>query len=176
MVVTAKRLSSVSSLEREASPSDGLERASRERVLGKLGEATKLGSVVREVLGAPSRPAAVARLNEALGDVARELDVGAEVPRTATRVALASAMLFGLVELARRLPEGGAAGMPWALAALAAGISSAAVCLLLGRSAQARARRARDGWDRLSRILTRLLDGSGDVGGTHPVDPAAGHD
>lgn len=157
VVVALRRLRVVGAIEREAIACEGLERASRERVLAKLDESSAQGRAAREVLEAPSRPAAIARLNEALGEVVREIDIGAEVPRSATRVALASGGLTGLLELARRLPAEGAASLPWALAAFSAGIVCAGVCLVLGQRAETGARRARDGWDRLSRILARLV-------------------
>ncbi|MCC6666754.1 MAG: hypothetical protein IT375_23585 [Polyangiaceae bacterium] len=169
--VSAKRLALVTAIEREAVLSDGLERASRERLLSKLPAESALGRAAREVLEAPSRPLAVASLNETLGDVARELDVSREVPKSATRVALASGALLGLIELGRRLPDDGAQALVGAAPSVAAGLVGMVACMLLARSAEQRGRRARDGWDRLGRILERLLSESDNVGQHQRVDP-----
>jgi len=164
VLATLLRLRRVAELERPALAALALEQPGRERLLAKLAEGNPLGDVAREVLAAPSKRAGIAVLNEALGDVARELDVSAEVPRSATRVALASGGLLGLVELARRLPDEGVQGLGTALAAAAGGGVAALVCLSLGRVARQRAFRCRNGWDRLSRSLDRLLSESEDVG------------
>lgn len=169
--VSAKRVALVTGIERDAVASDGLERASRERLLAKLPADSALGATAREVLGAPHRAAGVASLNEALGDVARELDVSREVPKSAVRVALASGALLGLVELGRRLPDEGTVAMVGAAPPFSVGLVGAVVCIILGRVAEQRGRRARDGWDRLGRILERLLAESDNVG--TPAPPAA---
>lgn len=177
--LSAKRLALVSRIEREAVASDGLERASRDRLFAKLPPGGALARTATEVLAAPSRAAAVAALNEALGDVARELDVSREVPKSATRVTLASGALLALVELGRRLPDGAASAMAGALPPVAAGVVGAAICWSLARVAEQRGRRARDGWDRLGRILERLLTESDNVGDRaihRPVDPEATSD
>ena len=174
--LSAKRLALVTLIERGAVASDGLDRASRERLFAKLPPDGPLARTAAEVLSAPSHQAAVATLNEALGDVARELDVSREVPKSATRVALACGALLALVELGRRLPDDGASALAGALPPMAAGAVGAAICLILARSAEQRGRRARDGWDRLGRILERLLAESDNVGGRgihRPVDPEA---
>jgi len=165
VLFTVRRLKRVTELEQPALPALALEHPGRERLLDKLPVGNPLGDVAREVLAQPSRRAAVATLNEALGDVARELDVSAEVPRSATRVALASGGLFGLVELARRLPDEGVSGAGTALVAFGGGGVAAVICLILARSARERAFRCRNGWDRLGRALERLLpEESQDVG------------
>ncbi len=172
--VSAKRLALVTRIERDAVASDGLERASRERLLAKLPPDGQLARVAREALEAPGRAAAVASLNEALGDVARELEVSREIPKSATRVALAAEALVGLVELGRRLPEEGPMALVSAGPPFAVGLVGAVACILLGRSADERGRRARNGWDRLGRILERLLGESDNVGGgavQRRVDP-----
>lgn len=174
--VSVKRLGLVTGIERDAVASEGLERAGRERLLAKLPSTGELGRVAREVLDAPGRAAAIASLNEALGDIARELDVSREVPKSATRVALASGGLLGLVELGRRLPAEGAASLAAAGPPFAVGVVGAFACVLLGRAAEDRGRRARDGWDRLGRILERLLaesDNVGRRGSEQRVDPEA---
>ncbi|MBK7586553.1 MAG: hypothetical protein IPI67_40990 [Myxococcales bacterium] len=173
--LSVRRWASVARVEREAILSDGLERANRERLLAKLSEDSALGRTAREVLACPSRPAAVATLNETLGEIARELDVSREVPQSAARVSLAWGMLVALVELARRLPDEGAAAAGTALPAAAVGIAGSIVCTLIGRSAAEKARRSRDGWDRLGRILERQLTESDNVGersGSQRVDPS----
>ncbi|MCC6903744.1 MAG: hypothetical protein IT377_32550 [Polyangiaceae bacterium] len=175
--VSTKRLALVRRVAREAIHSDGLERAGQGRLLAKLPADGPLARTAREVLDAPSRAQAIATLNEALGDVARELDVSREVPKSATRVALASGALLGLVELGRRLPDGdGVAALAAAAPAVVVGGVGAVVCLISARSAEEHGRRARDGWDRLGRILERLLSESGNVGGGEAqqrVDPEA---
>jgi hypothetical protein len=165
VLFTLRRLRRVRELEEPALPALALEQPGRERLLAKLPAGSPLGDVAREVLEQPSRRAAVAVLNEALGDVARELDVSAEVPKSATRVALAAGGFFGLIELARRLPDEGVSGAGTALGAFGGGVVAAMICLALARSARERAFRCRNGWDRLSRALERLLpDESQDVG------------
>jgi len=170
-----RRLKSVARLAASAQASDGLERASRARVLQRLAPESPMGSLSREVLEAPSERAAIATLNEALGDVARELDVGREVPKSATRVALATGTLLALIEIGRLLPQGAARALPTAGGSFAVGLVGASLCLLIARGADDRARSARDGWDRLGRTLERLLRESHNVGRAEGdgVDPEA---
>lgn len=177
--VSAKRLALVTRIERDAVASDGLERASRERLLAKLPPDGELARTAREVLDAPHRAARVAVLNEALGEVARELDVSREVPKSATRVALASGALSALVELGRRVPDEGAQALAAAAPAFSVGLVGAVACILLGRAAEERGRRARNGWDRLGRILERLIAESDNVGAPpaqQRVDPGPAAD
>jgi hypothetical protein len=169
VVASVRRLGVVSALARDSAVADGIERASRERLLAKLPGDNPLGRTAREVLDAPSGRAAIAQLNEALSDVARELDLGGEIPKSASRVALASGALAGIVELARRIPVDGAGALGTAGVAFAAGIAGGFFCVIVGRSAEDRARRCRADWDRLSRSLERLLGGGADVGGPRDI-------
>ena len=112
--------------------------------------------LLHDVLDAPSRRHAVAELNEHLSEAARSIDLGAEVPRSAARVALATGTLLGVIELVRTLPGGGVS-VGWALGAFGCGAASALATQYTGRLADCRARQLRDAWNALAAAITRLL-------------------
>ena len=110
--------------------------------------------LVLAMLDAPSRSHAIAELNEQMSRVAGRLQIGAEVPRVAARVSMASGTVLAIVELARTLPSG--AHMTAPLAAFAIGLTAGIVCLEVGRRASLRLRRQAAGWNALGRALARL--------------------
>lgn len=112
-------------------------------------------SVLTEVLEAPSREYGVAMINEQLSDVRRELDMGADVPRAATRVALAAGTALSVLEIARGLPH--ELVMAWVIIPFAIGAVAALACAQLGRSAERGAVHHREAWNGLRSRLTELL-------------------
>ena len=115
-----------------------------------------LRQLVEQVLASPSRAHAVALLNERLSEVAGDLDVGAEVPRSAARICAWSAMALALICLITGLPRLETVAVPVG-AALAAGVVGAGVTWQVGALARARGKRQRDAWNELVRRLTPLL-------------------
>jgi hypothetical protein len=103
-----------------------------------------------------ARLAAVAALNDHLGDVDRTLLSSArELPRSVARIALSTGALGAALEIgsARAAPL----GLRGAIAALLLGAISAGVVLEVGRRARAAEGLARAGWDEVSRIFSRRL-------------------
>ena len=103
-----------------------------------------------------ARLAAVAALNDHLGEVDRTLRTSArELPRSAARIALSTGALGAALSI------GGARGAPGALGgavtALLIGAISAGSVLEVGRRARGAEGRARAGWDEVSRILSRRI-------------------
>lgn len=92
-------------------------------------------------------------LNERLGDVARQLDVGALIPAFAPRIALGTAGLLAVVELAGSL-GGPEPAVATALAAFAPGVVAMALGIALKKSHGAASARTREAWDELGRLLT----------------------
>jgi len=87
-------------------------------------------------------------LSEAMADADRAFDLATMLPRSLSRVALASGTSLGiLVLLAGRGAEGGIA-FAGALVAFTAGMVGAGVCAVLGRAAREEARTARAKWRR----------------------------
>lgn len=116
-----------------------------------------LGELVEAVASAPGRAAGIAELNDRVRELARELEVGASVPRAAGRIALFSGVGLAVVAVAAGLPERGAESVAPALVAFAAGLSGAGVCAGVGRAAGQRGRRQRQAWQELRRTLERVL-------------------
>lgn len=110
----------------------------------------RLASELGSVLDAASVEESVAAMNERLGEVARELAVGAELPRACARIGLFSGVILGVIELARTVPLPGGAALGTSGAALIAGISAAAVGFDLDRRARKEAGRAREAWNAIS--------------------------
>jgi hypothetical protein len=113
--------------------------------------------IVRELgpsLSADTPEESVIALNERLGDVARELAVGAELPAVSARVALFTAVFLAVVELSRTLAGPGGPALGTSGAALAAGITAAAVGFDLSRRARNAADRARGAWNTLSALVS----------------------
>lgn len=112
---------------------------------------------MREVTSAPSRANAIAAINEKLFEVATTLDRGADLPKAAARIALASGTLFALLELAGGLSRGQVSWGP-GLVAFMGGLAAAGVCAELGRLAKAQERRCRDAWNRFAKRLASLAE------------------
>jgi len=132
----------------------GRERA--ERVASERGGQWAAVAALSEVLEAPTHAYGVAIINEQLGDVRRELDVGAEVPRSAARIALAAGTVLSVLAIARGLQRGGLM-LGWAMAPFLVGLVGAVACMQLGRSAERHASSHRDAWNGLRSVFTTLL-------------------
>src|SRR5688572_27493514 len=79
-----------------------LRRADRKTAADATG-AGEVADVIQEVLTASTPAQGLARLDEHLADVERELDVGSDVARSAARIALASGTALAVAALAREL-------------------------------------------------------------------------
>jgi hypothetical protein len=110
--------------------------------------------------------AAIATLNEHLGDIARVLAVGHGIPRSSGRVALASGTLAAVLELVASFSA--RAGVAWAPALweFVAGAVGAAVAFELDRRSLARAERVRAAWDEVAAVFAGRLGQSGGGKGT----------
>ena len=132
------------------------------RKVRRSGEAwTGHERIVRELasaLNAESADESVAALNERLGEVARELSVGAELPGTSGRIGLFSGVILGVVELARTLSGPGGPALGTSGAALAAGIGAAAVGIDLDRRCKREADRTREAWNALSASVSAIRE------------------
>jgi hypothetical protein len=113
--------------------------------------------LVEALAGAPSRAVGIAELNDLVGELARELEVGAAVPRAAGRIALFSGVALAVAAVAAGLPAGGQSSLAPAAAAFGLGLVGALACAALGRAAEGRTRRQREAWEQLRRALERLL-------------------
>jgi hypothetical protein len=114
----------------------------------------RIVSELGPVVTANSAEESVAELNEKLGEVARELSVGAELPGTSGRIGLFSGVILAVVELARTLVGAGGAALGTSGAALAAGIGAAAVGIDLDRRSRREADRTREAWNAVSALLS----------------------
>lgn len=92
-----------------------------------------------------ARLAGAAALDEYLGDLQRELSAHEGIAPGAIRVALLSAGLGAIVELA-----GDFARLPVALCAAMLGVGAAVACFELGRNMTRRATELRRDWDRVA--------------------------
>jgi len=103
-----------------------------------------------------ARVAAVAELNDHLGEVDRTLRVSArELPRSVARIAFMTGALGAALEIAAARGDPG--GLPGAITALVIGAVSAGAVLEAGRRARVAEERARSGWDEVSRIFSRRI-------------------
>lgn len=118
---------------------------------------SELRGVVLGVLDAPVRASAIAALNEGVSELSHELSAGAEVPRSAARICLATGTAAAVVLVAIGLPAQGGAVMGGAGTVFAAGLVGAAACTLIGRAAGDRARRQREAGSELFRLLERSV-------------------
>jgi hypothetical protein len=96
---------------------------------------------------------AMAALNERLGDVARELTVGAELPAVSGRIGLFTGVILAVVELSRTLGSG--AALATSGAALAAGIAAGTLGFELDRRSRKATDRVRAAWNSLSSLAAR---------------------
>lgn len=160
VAVAARQLVRLGRLRPPRAP--GLEEAARggdpEAVAAALDELFPSGwspSLADALLGKASG-AAVAELNEVLGDIDGELRASEGVPRSATRIALFAGAFGGIVEL---LPTVGA-GQPSygpAVAAAGFGILGAILSAELGRRSKERVGDVRSEWDQVATAFSRRL-------------------
>jgi hypothetical protein len=117
--------------------------------------------LTRALLDGTSADAAVAALNEHLGDVARGLSVGSTVPRAMGRVALAAGTLAAVLQLGGSVST--AAGAEWAPAAwqFLAGCVGAGAAFEMDRRCGALSERVRRGWDEVAALCERWLRSPG---------------
>ncbi len=118
-----------------------------------LMELPRVVSELGEVIDAPSAEASMAAFNEKLSDVARDLAVGAEVPRAAARIGLFSGAVLGVIELTRSLATSNGVTPGPVLAAFLAGIAAAGVGYELDRRSRRDAGRGREAWNALGSLL-----------------------
>jgi hypothetical protein len=127
-----------------------------ESLLAECRRARSAGQPWIELLPASDLGNPVAAFNERVADVARELAVGAEVPRAAARIGLFSGAVLGVIELARTLgaPEGAALGS--VVAAFAAGAVAAGIGFEADRRSRRAAGRGREAWNALGGMIRPL--------------------
>ncbi len=136
-------------------------RPSRERLLALVAtHSTDSVTVklVRGALEAKTRDHAVAELNEVLTEVGGELDRGAQVPKSAARIALASSAVLAVVGIAQGLPRG-AGSLVEPMVALGIGIAGALTCAQLGRSSERASRRQKDAINGIVRMTMNVVPG-----------------
>jgi hypothetical protein len=100
---------------------------------------------------------AIALLNERLGDVARETDVGSEIPRVSARVALTSGTALALGAVLQDF--GARRQLMWGAATFLVALVAAFSALHVGRVARARSGRQIESWNAVVKALTRRLPG-----------------
>jgi hypothetical protein len=120
-----------------------------------LTDLPRVASELGSVLDADSAESAVAAFNERLVDVARDLAVGADVPRAAARIGLFSGAVLGVIELTRTLASPAGVALGPTLAAFLAGVAAAGVGYELDRRTQQQAGRGREAWNALGALLLR---------------------
>jgi hypothetical protein len=132
----------------------------------------ELDVLISDVLTAKKQSQApLARLDEHLADVARELDVGSDVPRSAARIALFSGTALAVASFAREVGAGHVADAALGpLIAFSAGVIGGVGALLAGGVAERRAARLRAAYDELSARLERLVSTA--ISDDVRVDPA----
>ncbi len=102
------------------------------------------------MLAADDRRLAVSCLNEHLAEIAGEFSRLAGLGVSLGRIALLNGALFGVIALARRLPD-------MAVIAALLGVVSAGLVWQIDRLADARIRRVRAEWDEWARALEGIL-------------------
>jgi hypothetical protein len=114
--------------------------------------------VLREVLAARSRPAAVLAMNELTSEISHCLEDARTLPPAVGRVALLGGTALGLTAMATALQnEQGNMAAAWGGACLLLAMGGAGVCGMYGRLARRAAERRRDGVQELVRLLERRL-------------------
>jgi hypothetical protein len=158
-------------LRRRPEHVEELGRALRRGFRRELG-ADELETLISDVLATQAPSEALARLDEHLADVARDLDVGSHVPRSAARIALASGTALALASLAHEMSAGHTAqAAAGPLIAFGAGTIGCVGSLLAGSVAERRAVRLRAAYDDLSARLERLVSMA--VSDDTRVDPSS---
>lgn len=120
--------------------------------------------LTKALLDGSSTGAAVAVLNEYLGDVARELAVGRTVPRAMGRIALAAGTLAGVLQIGSTVSS--PSGATWAPAvwAFVAGCLGAGAAFEMDRRCGALSERVRAGWDEVAALCERSFRPAGAAG------------
>lgn len=162
---SAQRLSQARRFDRDGAPEllAALRRGGREhaeRVASRHRDEWAAAEALAEVLAAPSHEYGVALINEHLSDVRRDLDMGAEVPRAASRIALAAGTALSVLEIARWLPRGGLV-TTWVFAPFVLGVAAALACVQLGRAAELHVAHHREAWNGLRSAFSELLPAEG---------------
>jgi hypothetical protein len=111
--------------------------------------------------------AAASALDERLGDLDRQLSAHGGIAGSSVRIALLSAALGAILELARNL-----GAVTSALSAALLGVGAAATCFELGRNTARRAAVLRRDWDRVAAAAVKRLGlvAAHDVGGSTAAD------
>lgn len=136
---------------------DALRALGRQRELASVRfDASRAGQLCREVLDPATSVAALGELRIALSEVARDAANARNVPRAASRIALALGTLMALLEFARALRAGD--GIPVsAVASFVGGFVASALAGWFGRQARARAAARERAWTELAAALARKL-------------------
>lgn len=162
--VSARRLAELprpGSGDAERAAAELRRRPDRERVahvLALLPPESETAAVLQAVLEAPTREHAIAEINLQLSEVSRRLKVGAEVPRAAARIAMASGTVLALVRVATGYAE--TAALVSAVTTFAIGLAAGLVCAQLGRLAGRRAVVYRETWNALGKRLGDVCQAS----------------
>lgn len=117
--------------------------------------------LARALLDGSSKEAAVAILNERLGDIARELAVGRTVPRAMGRVTLAAGTFAGVLQIGSTVSS--PSGVLWAPAmwAFVAGCVGAGAAFEMDRRCGATSERVKVAWDEVAALCERSLKATG---------------
>jgi hypothetical protein len=133
-------------------------RTSRDRLRRAAAGDPGLAALVEAITSAPSRAAAIAELNDRTGELSRDLSVGAELPRSATRIAIATGTACAVIAIAGSI--GSSTAVVEATVAFSIGLGGALGSAAFGRLADARSARHRKDWAELRRVLERALPDS----------------
>jgi hypothetical protein len=118
----------------------------------------RLAQLVTALESAPSRDAGIAELNDQALELDRVLDVGAEIPRSAARIALFSGTACAIGVVMTSLDQPGY--VVAAALSFSCGLVGAFGCTLIGRAAREHVQSQRQAWTELGRTLARVLPGS----------------
>lgn len=110
---------------------------------------------LNEVLYATTRPLAVLALNERLGEVARDCEVGKEIPRAGGRIAITAATALAICEILRGFNE--KQHLLCAVASFAAGLIAALAIAQAAGLLKTRSRQEIDAWNALVKELAPIL-------------------
>jgi hypothetical protein len=144
VVVSYRRLLAIERLARWAAPQ------LRARVLRAPDDTASADGATEE----QALRARVADLNEATIDLASQLEQPALIPRSCAKACLSLGALVALMQAAEMVGGAGAAGWQSPLVVFGAGCVGGLACSLIGRSAEAVARRLRNDWSALIRRST----------------------
>ena len=121
-----------------------------------------VGQLLGAPFSSPSRPAAVAEMNDALGEIDGALRERSGVPKAASRIALFFGGGAAAVELARGLGTSATSAGGWAAACFLIGVLAAAGGAAANRRASRAETEQRDGWNSVVRRLSHFLPPEGD--------------